>query len=50
MEYRNKRQLPTAITPERSDVEKKRLESDGEQLTKGSPGKDNSRKTLFAES
>ena len=50
VEYRNKRQLPTAITPERSDVGKKRLESDGEQLTKGSPGKDNSRKTLFAES
>ena len=50
MEYRNKRQLPTTITPERSDVGKKRLESDSEQLTKESPGKVNSRKTLFAES
>ena len=50
MEYRNKRQLPTTITPERSDVGKKRLESDGEQLTKGSPGEVNSSKTLFAES
>ena len=52
MEYRNKRQLPTTITPERSDVGKKRLESDGEELTKESdcPGKVNSRKNLFAES
>ena len=40
----------TTITPERSDVRKKRLESDGEQLKEKSPGKVNSRKTLFAES
>ena len=44
------RHLPTTITPERSDIRKKRLESDGEQLEKKSPGKVNSRKTLFAES
>ena len=40
----------TTISPERSDVGKKRLESDGEQLKEKSPGKVNSRKTLFAES
>ena len=50
MEDRSKRQLPTTITPERSDVRKKRLESDGEQLKEKSPGKVNSRKTLFTES
>ena len=50
MEDRSKRQLPTTITPERSDVRKKRLESYGEQLKEKSPGKVNSRKTLFAES
>jgi len=51
MEDRNKRQLkPTTITPERSDVRKKRLEFDCEQLKGKSPGKVNSRKTLFAES
>ena len=50
MEDRSKRQLPTTITPERSDVRKKHLESDGEQLKEKSPGKVNSRKTLLAES
>ena len=50
VEDRSKRQLPTTITPEGSDVRKKRLESDGEQLKKKSPGKDNSRQTLFSES
>ena len=50
MEDRSKRQLPTTITPERSDVRKKHLESDVEQLKEKSPGKVNSRKTLFAES
>ena len=50
VEDRSKRQLPTTITPERSDVRKKRLESYGEQLKEKSPGKVNSRKTLFAES
>ena len=50
MEDRSKRQLPTTITPERSDVRKKRLESDGEQLREKRPGKVNSRKTLFAKS
>ena len=50
MEDRSKRQLPTTITPERSDVRKKRLESDGEQLKEKSPGKVNSRKIFFAES
>ena len=50
MEDRTKRQLPTTITPVRSDVRKKRLESDGEQLKEKSPGKVNSRKILFAES
>ena len=50
MEDRSKRQLPTAITPERSDVRKKRLKSDVEQLKEKSPGKVDSRKTLFAES
>ena len=50
MEDRSKRQLPTTITPERSDVRKKRLESDGEQLKEKSPGKVNSRKTLFRQS
>ena len=50
MEDRSKRQLPTTITPERSDVRMKRLESDVEQLKEKSPGKVNSRKTLFAES
>ena len=50
MEDRSKRQLPTIITPERSDVRKKRLESDGEQLKEKSPGKVNSRKIFFAES
>ena len=45
MEDRSKRQLPTAITPERSDVRKKRLEFYNEQLKEKSPGK-----TLFAES
>ena len=49
MEDRSKRQLPTAIMPERSDVRKKRLKSDVEQLKEKSPGKVNSRKTLFAE-
>ena len=47
---RSKRQLSTTITPVRSDVRKKRLESDGEQLKEKSPGKVNSRKILFAES
>ena len=50
MEDRNERQLPTTITPERSDVRKKRLESDCEQMKEKRPGKVNSRKTLFAES
>ena len=50
MEDRSKRQLPTAITSERSDERKKRLEFDNEQLKEKSPGKVNSRKTLFAES
>ena len=50
MEDRSKRQLPTTITPVRSDVRKKSLESDGEQLKEKSPGKVNSRKILFAES
>ena len=50
MEDRSKRQLPTIITPERSDVRKKRLESDGEQLKEKRPGKVNSRKTLLAKS
>ena len=50
MEDRSKRQLPTTITPERSDVRKKRLESDGEQLKEKCPGKVNSRKIFFAES
>ena len=50
MEDRSKRQLPTTITPEGSDVRKKRLESDGEQLKEKRPGKVNSRKTLFAKS
>ena len=50
MEDRSKRQLPTTITPERSDVRKKRLESDGEQLKEKRPGTVNSRKTLFAKS
>ena len=50
MEDQSKRQLPATITPERSDVRKKRLESDVEQLKEKSPGKVNSRKTLFAES
>ena len=44
------RQLLTTIKPERSDIRKKRLESDGEQLEEKSPGKVNPRKTLFAES
>ena len=50
VEDRSKRQLSTAITPERSDVRTKRLESDGEQLKEKSPGKVNSRKIFFAES
>ena len=50
MEDRSKRQLPTTITPERSNVRKKRLEPDGEQLKEKSPGKVNSGKTLFRES
>ena len=50
MEDRSKRQLPTTITPERSDLRKKRLASDGEQLKEKRPGKVNSRKTLFAKS
>ena len=50
VEDRSKRQLSTAITLERSDVRKKRLKSDVEQLKEKSPGKVNSRKTLFAES
>ena len=50
VEDRSKRQLPTAIMPERSDVRKKRLKSDVEQLKEKSPGKVNSRKTLFVES
>ena len=47
---RSKRQLPTTITPEGSDVRKKHLKSDGEQLKEKSPGKDNSIKNLFSES
>ena len=39
-----------SFRPERSNVRKKRLESDVEQLKEKSPGKVNSRKTLFAES
>ena len=50
VEDRRKRQLPTTITPERSHVRKKRLESDGEQLKEKSPGKVNFRKIFFAES
>ena len=50
MEDRSKRQLPLTITPERSDIRKKRLESDGERLKEKSPGKVYSRKTLFRES
>ena len=50
MEDQSKRQLLATIAPERSDVRKKRLESDVEQLKEKSPGKVNSRKTLFAES
>ena len=50
MEDRSKRQLPTVITSERSGERKKRLEFDNEQLKEKSPGKVNSRKTLFAES
>ena len=50
MEDRSKRQLPTTITPQRSDVKKERLESDGEQLKEKRPGKVNSRKTLLAKS
>ena len=50
MEDRSKGQLPTTITPEKSDVRKKSLQSDGEQLKEKSPGKVNSRKTLFRES
>ena len=49
MQDRRKTQLPTTITPERSGVRTKRLESDGEQLKEKSPGKVNSRKTLFVE-
>ena len=50
MEDRSKTQLPTTITPERSDVRKKRLESDGKQLKEKRPGKANFRQTLFAKS
>ena len=50
MEDRSKGQLPTTITPEKSDVRKKILQSDGEQLKEKSPGKVNSRKTFFRES
>ena len=50
MEDRSKRQLPTTITPQRSDVKKERLESDGEQLKEKRPGKVNSRKILFVKS
>ena len=51
MEDRSKRQLPTTITPERSDVRTKRVESDGEHLKEKSPGKlILERLTLFAES
>ena len=50
MEDRSKGQLPTTITPEKSDVRKKILQSDSEQLKEKSPGKVNSRKTLFRES
>ena len=50
VEDRSKRQLTTTIMPERSDVRKKRLESDGEQLKEKRPAKVNSRKTLFAKS
>ena len=50
MEDRSKRQLPTTITFETSDVRKKRLESDGEQMKEKSPGKVISIKTLLAES
>ena len=50
MEDRSKRQLPLTIAPERSDIRKKRLESDGERLKEKSPGKVYSRKTLFRES
>ena len=37
VEDRSKRQLPTTITPEGSDVRKKRLESDSEQPEEKSP-------------
>ena len=37
-----KRQLPTTIPPQRSDVRKKRLESNGEQLAKSSTVSDSS--------
>ena len=50
MEDRSKRELLTTVTPERSDVRKKRLKSDGEQMKEKSPGKVNSKKTLFGES
>ena len=50
VEDRSKRQLPTTITPQRSDVKKERLESDGEQLKEKRPGKVNSRKILFVKS
>ena len=51
VEDRSKRQLPTIITSERSDVRKKCLESDGGQLKEEkNPGKVNSRKSLFAQS
>ena len=50
MEDRSKRLLPTTITPQKSDVRKKRLESDGKQLKEKRPGKVNFRKTLFAKS
>ena len=43
-------QLHTTIMLETSDVRKKRLESNGEQVKEKSPGKANSRKTLLAES
>ena len=45
-----KRQLPTTITPQRSEVKKERLESDGEQMKEKRPGKVNSRKIFLVKS
>ena len=47
VEDRSKRQPPTTITPERSDVRKKCLKSYCEQLKEKRPRKVNSRKTLL---